>query len=449
MEPQIQPKSDLGRLSEALESGTKQQVERMLGTLHPAEMALLLESMPPDKRSLVWELVAPQDEGDILIELNDEVRARLVLDMDTDEVIAATEGMELDDLADFVADLPEALTQQVIRSLDQRDRERLRDVLSFQEDSAGGLMNPNTISVRPNVSLDVVLHYLRRLGSIPDNTGTLFVVDRNDKYLGALNIAKLVTQNPQKLVTDVMNEDTEAFVAETHAAEVAKSFQTHDLVAAAVIDDKGFLLGQITVDDIVDFIQEQADHDILSMAGLDEEDDMFAPVVTSSQRRAIWLGVNLATAFLAAAIIGIFKPTLDKVVILAVLMPVVASMGGIAGSQTLTLMIRGLALGRVHDSNARWLLRKELAVALLNGLAWALVVALVTVLFFSTWKVGAIIAAALAINLLAAALAGFAIPLLLRKLNIDPALAGSVVLTTITDVIGFVAFLGLGTYFLT
>ena len=449
MKQQPQTKSDLEILRTALESGTMQQVERMVNTLHPAEVALLLESLPPPERNIVWGVVNPEDEGEVLVQLNDEVRTRLIEGMPLDELVTATEGMELDDLADVIADLPETITQQVIRSLSQQDRERLHDVLAYPEDSAGGLMNPNTVSVRPDLTLKVVLRYLRMLGEVPDNTDALFVVGRQNRYVGVLLISRLVTQGQGKTVAEVMDDSVEPIYASTPATEVAKEFQNRDLIAAAVVDENGRLLGQITVDDVVDVIREQADHDILSMAGLDEDDDMFAPVVTSARRRAIWLGVNLATAFVAAAVVGLFKPTLDKVVILAVLMPVVASMGGVAGSQTLTLMIRGLALGRVESSNARWIFAKELAVGLLNGLAWAAVVAVVTRLFFDTWAVGAIIAAALAINLLVAAVAGFAIPLLLRKAKIDPALAGGVVLTTVTDVVGFIAFLGLGTIYLT
>lgn len=441
--------SHLGTLREALESGTLRQVQTLINSLHPAEIALLLESLPQAERAVVWELIDKEDEGDILVELNDEVRTRLIEEMDAEEVIAATEGMELDDLADLVADLPEAITRQIIESLSLQDRERLQSVLSFPEDTAGGLMDPETITVRPDVNLNVVLRYLRRSEELPDNTAAVFVVDRENRYIGALYITRLLTRDPESKVRDAMDTTIKPILSDRPAIDVATEFQNRDLLAAPVVDGQGKLIGQITVDDVMDVIQEQADHDILSMAGLDEEDDMFAPVVTSAQRRAIWLGVNLATAFLAAAVVAIFKPTLEKVVVLAVLMPVVASMGGIAGSQTLTLMIRGLALGRVQNSNARSLLRKEIAIGMLNGLAWALVVAIVTVLFFSTWQVGAIIAAALAINLLTAACAGFMIPLMLQRLRIDPALAGTVVLTTITDIVGFVAFLGLGTYFLT
>jgi magnesium transporter len=443
------PKSNLGRLRDALESGTLRQVRSLVNSLHPAETARLLESLPPPERAIVWDLVDEEDEGDILLELNDEVRAKIIQAMDAEEVVAATEGMDLDDLADFLADLPEAVTREVVRSLSDQDKERLERVLAYPEDSAGGLMDPDTISVRPDVSLEVVLRYLRILGEIPDRTDAVFVVDRNGRYLGALYMARLVTRDPQSTVSTVMDRSVDAIPASRSVQEVAREFTNRDLLSAPVVDDDRRLIGQITVDDVVDVIQEQAEHDILSMAGLDEDDDMFAPVVASAQRRALWLGVNLATAFLAAAVVGLFEDTIDKVVILAVLMPVVASMGGIAGSQTLTLMIRGMALGTVQDSNARWLLTKEVAVGLLNGLGWALVVGVVTLTFFSTWQVALIIAAAITLNLLVAALAGVGLPLLMKRLQIDPALAGSVVLTTVTDVVGFMAFLGLGALFLT
>ena len=299
------------------------------------------------------------------------------------------------------------------------------------------------------IAYDVVMRYLRRTGDLPDGTPAVFIVGRDNKFIGVLYLTTLVTHDPQAMVADVMDTSVNAIPAHQSTNDVALEFQSRDLYSAAVVDEDGTLIGQITADDVMDVIQEQADHDILSMAGLDEEDDMFAPVVTSAQRRAIWLGINLATAFMAAAVVALFQPVLEEIVILAVLMPVVASMGGIAGNQTLTLMIRGIALGRVQDSNARWLLVKEISVGALNGLVWAAVVAIVTVLFFSTWQIGAVIAAALIISLLTAAFAGFIIPLMLHKLKIDPALAGTVLLTTVTDVVGFVAFLGLGTWYLT
>jgi magnesium transporter len=442
-------KTDLGLLREALEGGTLRQVRSLVRSLHPAETADLLASLPPPERAIVWDLVDDADDGEVLLELNDEVRAGIIDGMEAAELVAATEGMDLDDLADFVADLPEAVTRQVIRSLSDQDKDRLQAVLAYPEDSAGGLMNPDTISVRPDVTLEVVLRYLRMLTDIPDKTDAVFVVDRHGRYLGALYMSRLVSRDPQASVISVMDAAVEPIPCEMPATDVAREFRNRDLVSAPVIDDEGHLIGQITVDDVVDVIDEQAEHVVLSMAGLDEDDDMFAPVVISARRRAVWLGVNLATAFLASAVVAQFEETLSKVVVLAVLMPVVASMGGIAGSQTLTLMIRGLALGRVEDSNARWVLFKECSVGLLNGVAWAVVVGLVTVAFFSTWEVGVIIAAAVTLNLIIAALAGFLIPLIMQRLNIDPALAGSVVLTTVTDVVGFVTFLGLGALFLT
>ena len=449
MELEANSKSDLRRLSEALDRGMMQRATGLIADLHPAEIALLLESLPPEKRNIVWSLVSEDDNSDVLASLNDEVRTRLMEGMDTAALLAATESMDLDDLADVVADLPESITAQVVRSLNQRDRARLEAVLSYPEDSAGGLMNPDAVTVRPNVTLEVVQRYLAALGALPQNTSALFVVDRDDRYLGKLRISRIVTSDPQAVVRDVMDSKAETFSADMPADDVAREFQNLDLVTAPVLDESGRLVGQITIDDVVDVIREQADRAILGMAGLDEEDDIFAPVVTSASRRAIWLGVNLATAFLAAAVVGLFEETLSKVVILAVLMPVVASMGGIAGTQTLTLMIRGIALGRVETSNARWLLSKEFMVGMLNGLAWAAVVAVITVMFFSSWDVGLVIGAAVAINLIIAALAGFIVPLVLQKLRIDPALAGGVVLTTVTDVVGFISFLGLGTLFLT
>jgi len=446
-ETSLQKRTDLEHVLEAIEAGTVRQVQRLVSALNPAEVAHLLEALPPARRRIVFDLVRDDDQGEVLIELGDDVRAGIVEGMAAAELVAATEDMDLDDLADFVADLPEAVTSQVLRSLSQRDRERLSAVLSYPEDSAGGLMNPDTISVRPDVTLEVVIRYLRMLGEIPDKTDAIFVVDRNDRFLGSLYVSRILTRDPDSIVAEVMDAAFEPIPATMADSLVAQEFQDRDLISAPVVDEHGKLLGQITVDDVVDVIQEQADEDIRRMAGL-PEDDMFAPVFTSARRRAIWLGINLVTAFLASSVVGLFQPTLNKVVVLAVLMPIVASMGGIAGSQVVTLMVRGLALGRVQDSNARWLLAKEIGVALLNGAVWAVVVALGTVAFFAEWQVGLIIGAALVINLLVAALAGFAVPLALTKLRIDPALAGTVVLTTVTDCVGFAAFLGLGTLFL-
>jgi len=439
----------LHKLRSALESGGLRQVNGLINSLHPAEIGNLLESLPPTEREVVWELVDQDIEGDVLVELNDEVRDKLIEGMDADELLAAIDGLEVDDLADLVADLPEAITPQVLRAMGQQDRERLSTVMAYPEDSAGGLMNTDTVTVRPDVTLEVVLRYTRQRKEIPQGTDQFFVVDRNDYYLGNLDISRVITSDPQTMVSELMDTEQPGILPETAATDVASLFEDRDLHSAPVLDSSGRLLGRITVDDIVDVIRDEAEHSLMSMAGLDEEDDMFAGVFTSSRRRAIWLGVNLATAFLAAWVVGLFQATLSKIVVLAVLMPIVASMGGIAGSQTLTLMIRGMALGQVEKSNARWLMLKETAVGLLNGIGWAAIVALAVVLWFHEWEIGAIIAAAMVINLLVAAAAGVIVPLVLRRIDIDPALAGGVILTTITDIVGFMSFLGLGALFLT
>ncbi len=436
-------------LRDALESGTLLRVQRMVQSLHASEIADLLESLPPPEREVVWDLVETDDEGDILLELNDEVRAKLIEGMDADELVAAAEGLELDDLADLVADLPEAVVRRVLQSMDQQDRERLRTVMAYPEDSAGGLMDPGVVTIRPDVTLEVVLRYLRMQGELPRHTDALFVVDRYDRYLGSLYLATLLTGDPARPAGDLMDREIEGIPADMDAGEVALLFENRDLVTAPVVSSDGSLVGRITIDDVVDVIRDQAEHSLMSMAGLDEEEDMFAPVITSSRRRAIWLGVNLATAFVAASVVGLFQATINQIVALAVLMPIVASMGGIAGSQTLTLMIRGLALGQVQDSNARWILGREIAVGLLNGLGWATVVAAATIAWFRSWELGGIIGLAMVVNLFVAAAAGVLIPLILKRIRIDPALAGGVVLTTVTDVVGFLAFLGLATLLLT
>ena len=435
-------------LTAALHSGTAEQIRRLIADLHPAEIADLVESLPLGKRELIWELVGEENRGEVLLEVNDEVRAGLIEDMETHQLVAATEGLDTDDLADLLQSLPGAVIQELLRSMDKQNRQRLEAVLSYPEDTAGGLMDLDTITVRANVTLDVVLRYLRLRGSIPDLTDSLIVVNRFDRYQGLLPLTTLLTSDPELSVAEVMDKTIEGIPATLPDVDVARLFQDRNLVSAPVINDDGKLVGRITIDDVVDVIRDEADHSLMSMAGLDEENDIFAPVFTSARRRAVWLGVNLATAFIASWVIGLFEGTIEKVVALAVLMPIVASMGGIAGSQTLTIMIRGLALGQVGSSNARSLMHKEILVSLLNGLIWSVVVALVAMAWFQNTSIGLIIAAALIINLLVAALAGFALPLFLKRAGIDPALAGSVLLTTITDVVGFMAFLGLGAIYL-
>ena len=357
------------------------------------------------------------------------------------------DSLEPDDVADILQQLPGRIMQDVLRGMDAQDRRRVERVLSFEEDSAGGLMNTDTITVRPRHTVDVVLRYLRRLGEIPHATDALFVVSRNDHFLGLLPVAKLLVCDPELTVREIMQTDVDPITVDMPAREVAKLFRRHDWVSAAVVDAEGKLAGRITIDDVVDVIVEDADHSFMGMAGLGEDEDTFAPVLKATPRRAIWLGINLLTAFIASSVINLFEQTIDKVVALAVLMPIVASMGGVAGSQTLTVVVRGMALGHIERSNAGWLLNRELVLAGLNGMLWALVCAAAAVLWFGDYLIGLCIAAAMLINLLAAAAAGVLLPMLMRSLRIDPALAGSVVLTTITDAVGFLSFLGLATLF--
>lgn len=438
----------LETLNTALHSGTAEQVRQLLAGLHPAEIGDLLESLPHGPREILWELVDADDQGEALVAVNEEVRAGLIEGMETSKLVAIAGGLDTDDLADVLQDMPGAVIHELLRSMDKQNRHRLEAVLSFPEDSAGGLMDLDIVTVRGNVSLDVVLRYLRLRGEIPDLTDSLMVVDRFDHYQGVLPLATLLTSDPESAVSAVMDHDVEGIQATMQDADVARLFEDRDLVSAPVIDENGKLLGRITIDDVVDVIRDEADRSLMSMAGLDEDDDIFAPATTSAQRRAVWLGINLGTAFLASWVIGLYEATLQQVVALAVLMPIVASMGGIAGSQTLTIMIRGLALGQVGPTNARTLMIKEVLVSIMNGLMWAIVVALIASVWFQNIKIGAIIAAALIINLICAAVAGFSIPLALKRVGVDPALAGTVLLTTITDVVGFMAFLGLGTWYL-
>ncbi len=448
-----QPRSDRGSRLAAIQAliadGRLRGSDRMVNALHPAEIALLLESLPPTQRGLVWELVDRDLNGDVLVELSEEVRGELIDEMQPEELVAATAGLAVDDLADLLAELPEAVTRQVLRSMDQQDRVRLTTVLAYPEDTAGGLMNTDTVTVRPDVTLEVVMRYLRMRGELPERTDCLFVVDRHDRYLGALPVTRLLTEDPERTVSTAMDPEVAPIAPEAAAAEVARLFEDRNLLSAAVVADDGKLLGRVTVDDVVDVVREQAEHPLLAAAGLEDEDDVFAGVRKSARRRAVWLGINLLTALMASWVVGLFQVTIEKVVALAVLMPVVASMGGIAGTQTVTLIIRGIALGQVQPTNARWLFFKELSVGALNGLVWAAVVALATRAWFGSWDIAAVIFAAIIINLAAASVAGVTIPLTLKRLRIDPALASGVILTTVTDIVGFAALLGLGARYLT
>lgn len=440
--------SELQALRQALEAGRLKRVGKLLHRMHPAKVAGLLEALPPTERSQAWSMVETERAGRVLSFLHDEISTALARELDLEDLIAAVQHLELDDLVDLIQTLPPELGNRLVHATGGIRREQLESMLSYPEESAGGLMNADTIEVRAEVRVGTVLRYLRLLDKLPPRTDVLMVVDRRGVYQGVLSLSDLVTAEPDTHVVDIMRTDVAAIPVDTESLEVARMFQDQDLLTAPVVDGEGRLVGRITADDVVDLIREDSDRAVMQMAGLDDEADMFAPVLVSSRRRAVWLGINLLTAFLAAWVIGQFQGTLEQIVALAVLMPIVASMGGIAGSQTLTLVIRGLALKQVQKGNIRILLNREIGVSIINGLLWALVVAALAVVWFGDWGIGGVIAAAILLNLLCAALAGLAIPLILERMGIDPALAGSVILTTVTDVVGFFAFLGLATVLL-
>lgn len=438
----------LERLDNAIDSVTLNQVRHSLNNLSPPDIAHQLETAPPKFRRILWELVDPEISGEVIQELSDEIQSEFLGEMGSVEVASLTEGLNVDDIADILQQLPDRVIPEVLQAMSVQDRQRVESVLTYNEDTAGGLMDTEVITVRPDITVDVVLRYLRRFEEIPEVTDNLFVVTRNDKFLGNLALSKLLTCAPTTTVQEVMNTEVRAIHVNLTDSEVAQLFQRHDLVSAPVIDDDKHLVGRITIDDVVDVIVEEADHSLLAMAGLSDTEDTFSSIGKTAPRRALWLGANLLTAIFASTAISLFESTLDKVVALAILMPIVASMGGVAGSQTLTVVVRGMALGQIERGNLNWLLSKEFAVGALNGLLYALVVGCVVSLWFQDATMALIIALAMAINLMAAALSGTLLPVLLRRINIDPALAGTVILTTITDIVGFVSFLGLATIFL-
>jgi magnesium transporter len=441
-------KSRLQELNDALDSGAFIQARHMLNhTLKPAHTAHLLESSPPREREILWNLVDPELEGEVLQHLSYEIQAEFVNQMNTEELLQATENLDTDHFADILQQLPTKVMQEVLNSLGQQDRERLEQALSYPEDTAGGLMNTDVVSIRPDLTIDAVLRYLRRHDTIPEMTDNLFVVTRKDNYIGLLPLTSLLVSDPNTLISEVMDTEREAIPADLNETDVANLFERNDWVSAPVVNQEGRLVGRITIDDVVDVIREEVDHSLMRMAGLDEDEDTFAPVLKTARRRAVWLGINLLTALLASMVIGLFQDTIEQVVALAILMPIVASMGGIAGSQALTLVIRGQALGHVEQSNIGYLLNREIIVGVINGLLWATVVASIASWWFSDFTIGFIIAIAMVINLVVAAIFGTSLPVILKAMNIDPALAGGVILTTITDVVGFCAFLGLATLF--
>ena len=439
----------LQNLMTALEASDHDEAKHQIKELHPGEIALLFEAIQPKDRSILWPSIEIPVQGEILKEVNEDVQSQLIAEMSVDSLVKATEKLDTDDLADIVPNMPESAVHSLLLTLDFKHRERLNKVLSYHENSAGGLMNTDFITVRPDVSIRAVIRYLRLLKEMPVDTDQVFVVDRNFNYLGSLLITSLLTEEPEQMVEKFISNDfSKPVSAETDESEVALLFEQRNLISAPVIDEDNQLVGRITIDDVVDVIRDQAEHSVMSMVGLDEDEDVFAPIIHSSKKRSVWLGVNLITALIAVYFIGLFEATLQQKIALAILMPVVASMGGIAGTQTLIIVTRGIATGKVTTANIKALINKEVAVSGLNGIIWSLVIGLITYYWFSDLLLSLIIALAIITNLIVAAFSGAFLPLLLSKLRIDPALAGGVILTTITDVIGFVAFLGLAALFI-
>ena len=445
MENQVHQNTEerLERLSDAIETGSLVQLKSMINAMHPGEIAHLLESSPPTRRRFLWELIDPENEGETLLELGEEARASLVGEMESGALIEAVKDLDVDDIADFIQSLPDALIEETLDGLSRQQRHRVEAVLVYDEDTAGGMMDTQVLTTRTDVTVDVVLRYLRMQDELPSHSDSLIIIDKYEKYLGVVSLSDLLTSQPEETLQAISDYDFPAIPADMSSREVASLFEDRDLITAPVVDSTGKLLGRITIDDVVDVIRDDAEHSMMGMAGLNEEEDLFAPVLTSVKRRALWLGTNLLTAFLAAWVIKQFTETLEAAIALAVLMSIVPSMGGIAGSQTLTLVIRGIALGQIVKSNTSSLLTKELLLGLINGIIWAVVVFAISVFIFHDIGIGIVMAIAMLLNLLLAPLAGVLLPIILRKLNIDPALAGSVLLTTITDIVGYMAVLGL------
>ncbi len=443
---------NLTALHEALSAGRPDAVAAALKPLHPAQVADFLEALPAEDRLRLWELISSDVKGDILVEAHGEVRRQLIQESGPDELAAAVQRLDLDELSDIHEELPPEVIEAVLRAMDDQRRKRFDVVRTYPEDTAGGLMDVDAITVRPDVTLGMVLNYLTRYRAehrkIPEHTDAVMVVDLGGNYLGQLHLSDLVSLDLERKVHDVMDRDVAAIAADAPAIRVARLFQDRDLVSAPVIDDQHKLIGRITVDDVIDLIREEAEHSVMATAGLDEEADTFAPALASARRRAIWLGINMVNALLAAWVINLFDHAVGQLVTLAVLMPVVASMGGVAGTQSLALVIRGIALDQVRVGNRWRLLRKELAVGAINGLLWALAVGLVVSLWFGNFRLSVVFGVALTINLLTGVASGTLIPMLLQRIRVDPALAGGVILVALTDAFGFFVFLGMAAVFL-
>jgi magnesium transporter len=436
----------ISALDETDKSFSINQIKLQLDAMNPSEIAHAIESSPPNQRKLIWSLLDHDEEGEILTELHDEIQQELLLKIDSDDLIEIISNLELDDIVDILQVLPQPQVDEFLSKASSLDREKIRTVMDYPEDSAGGLMNTDIISVRPRHSLEVVMRYLRLKKALPKNTDKIFVVSKNDQYLGDLSISKILVSEPTLSVRELMETDALPIDANMNDKEVSILFEQNDLISAPVIDKNSKLVGRITVDDVVDVIREDADQNLMSITGIAE--DTFAAPARAARSRVVWLSINLITAFIAAMTINLFESTIDKLVYLAVLMPIVASMGGVAATQTLTIVIRGLTLQQINKANIRWLFKRELVVSIINGVVLSVAIGGITFLWFQEVMISILICVAMTINLISSVIAGMVVPIILRKLNQDPAIAGSVVVTTVTDVVGFFSFLGLATIFL-
>ncbi|OEE51870.1 magnesium transporter [Enterovibrio norvegicus] len=448
VEQSNQTHQTLQEVSRAIDNGMFVHVRRMLEDMEPEDIAHLLEASPPKSRLVLWQLTDPEEQGEILEELSEDVKDGIMVRMQPEQLAAATEGMDTDDVAYLLRSLPNHVSQDVLAQMDTQDRDRVEQALAYPEDTAAGMMNTDVVTIRSDVTVDVVLRYLRMRGELPEATDALYVVDENSRLIGSLPITTLLTTQPDTEVLDIMEDSDEAIPVDMDDGEIASLFERRNWVSAPVVDEQHQLVGRITIDDVVDIIREDAEHSMMSMAGLDDEEDTFAPVLKSARSRSIWLGANVLAALAAASVSNLFENTLEQMAAIAVLMTIVPSMGGVAGNQTVALVIRGLAVGHIGDSNTRWLLTKEALVGLLNGVIWACIIGGVVVLWKGNWILGGIIAAAMMANLIIAGVAGVTVPIMLKKMKIDPALAGGMALTTITDMVGLSVFLGLATLFL-
>ena len=442
----VESKNNLETIIDESSNLSLNQIRRLLNKMSSSEIAHALESSPPKQRNLLFSLLKTEEEGDVLFELGEEIQQDLISSISNEELAEAVKELELDEIVDILQNLPEERMKKILSGMSQIDRKRIEVGLTFPENTAGGLLNTDVISVRPENSIEVVTTYLRGQKKLPENTDKIFVVNKENEYLGELTISNIITSNPSMVVREIMETSSMPLNVNMDDKDVATTFERNDLISSAVVDDNGKLIGRITIDDVVDVIREDADQNLLGMAGVAE--DTFAPPGRAAKSRVFWLSMNLVTAFIAASAINLFQDALDKIVYLAVLMPIVASMGGVAATQTLTIVLRGLTLEQINTSNIRWLFKRELAVSIINGIVLSILVGTSTYLWFQDKMLAVLISCALVINLVSSVIAGILVPLILRKFNQDPAIGGSVVVTTFTDVIGFISFLGLATLYL-